>query len=101
MVVKTLKLEYIGDELYKMKVVDKSLYLYYNSDKISEEELLKQYDNSKFKLVPRTYNLHVSSKDEDTFNEVFESYKSSATIYSQKPRFIAKIVVNTEEEFNN
>ena len=101
MVVKTLKVEYTGEEIYKMKVVDKSLFIYYNTDKINEEELLKQFSNSNFKLVPRTYNLHISAKDQKIFDEYFEKYKSQITIFSQNPRFIAKVSLNSEEEYEN
>ena len=70
--IRTLKLEYNDDDIYKMKVIDKSLYIYYNSEKTNEEELLKQFELSKFKLIPREYALHISTNDEEAFNELFE-----------------------------
>ena len=98
--IKTLKLEYNDSDIYKMKVIDKSLYIYYNSEKTDQETLLKQFESSKFKLVPREYVLHISAKNEEIFNEVFGEYKDSVVIFSQSPRFIAKLVVKTEEEYH-
>jgi hypothetical protein len=97
--IKTLKLEYNDDDIYKMKIIDKSLYIYYNSEKTNEEELLKQFGSSKFKLIPREYALHISTNDEDIFNELFGDYKENVIIFNKTPRFIAKLVVKTEEEY--
>ena len=97
--IRTLKLEYNDDDIYKMKVIDKSLYIYYNSEKTNEEELLKQFELSKFKLIPREYALHISTNDEEAFNELFEEYKDNLLIFNKEPRLIAKLVVKTEEEY--
>ena len=97
--IKTLKLAYQDDDVVKLKVINKSLILYYDSNKINEEELLNQFNNTKFKYVPRTYTLHVSAKDEDTFNNFFKDYKENTIIYSQQPKLIAKVVISSEEEY--
>jgi hypothetical protein len=97
--IKTLKLEYNDDDIYKMKVIDKSLYIYYNSEKTDQEQLLKQFEGSKFKLIPREYALHISTNNEEIFNELFGEYKDSIVIFNQTPRFIAKLIVKTEEEY--
>lgn len=97
--IKTLKLEYDGTDIYKMKVIDKSLYIYYDNNKTNQDELLKQFEKTKFKLIPREYLLHVSAKDENTFNESFSNYKDNIIIYSQQPKFIGRVKVDTEEEY--
>ena len=99
--IKTVKFEYTDNDICKIKVVNKSLYLYYDSEKTNQEKILQQFEGTKFKLVPREYVLHVSAANESIFNELFNDLKDNVVIFNEEPRFIAKVTVNTEEEYIN
>lgn len=99
--IRTLKLLYSGDDVVKMKSIDKSLIIYYDTNKTDKDELLKKFENTNFQLVPRDYVLHVSANSEEEFNKVFIKYKENVTIFSLQPRLIAKVIISNEDEYNN